>query len=145
MSVDEATPAPASTPDPSPTPPERSDSVTEIVKMTGVEPSARVPGSPVSQEELEALRLEFQSELDALRAQIGLLEARATALEAQIAKIEPMVEARLSRTEVLVLKLQGEISTLTKTMVAKDKTEQATVAALGEIKGLLQTLVQKSG
>lgn len=94
----------------------------------------------VSRAELEDIRNTFQTELDGMHKQINLLQARASALEAQLAKIEPMVEARASRTEKLVAELQLEMHRMTKALSSKEKMEGA---ALGEIKGMLKTLLER--
>lgn len=94
----------------------------------------------ISREELDEIRTLFQTELEGLNKQITLLQARATALEAQFAKIEPMVEARASRTEKLVAELQLEMHKMTKAFASKEKVEATT---LGEIKGMLKTLLER--
>lgn len=95
----------------------------------------------VTQDDLTELKHKFQADLVVLREQISLLQARAAALEAQIARIEPMVEARASRTEKLVMELQVEMHKLTKMMEGKEKKE---VDHYSEIKTMLQTLLERS-
>jgi hypothetical protein len=91
--------------------------------------------------DLELMRNKFHSDLVHLREQISLLQSRAAALEAQIAKIEPMVEARASRTEKLVLEMQIEMRKVTRFLSEHDKKEASTYS---EIKGMLQTLLERS-
>jgi hypothetical protein len=68
----------------------------------------------VTQDDLAGLKQAMQSELMGIKEQIAVLQARASATEAQIARIEPMVEARNSRTEKLVMELQVELRRHTK-------------------------------
>lgn len=95
----------------------------------------------VTQDDLTEMKHKFQSDLVVLREQISLLQARAAALEAQIARIEPMVEARASRTEKLVMELQVEMHKLTKSIEGKDKKE---IDHYSDIKKMLQTLLERS-
>lgn len=95
----------------------------------------------VTRDDLEELRHKFQADLVTLREQISLLQSRAAALEAQIAKIEPMVEARASRTEKLVMELQIELSKVTRFLGEHDKKEATTYS---EIKTMLKTLLERS-
>lgn len=97
--------------------------------------------SQVTRQELETLRQGFHEELTGLKEQIRLLQARASALDAQLARIEPMVEARASRTEKLVYELQGEISKLTKAVSHK---HEGTTVQYSEIQGMLKTLLERS-
>lgn len=94
-----------------------------------------------TQDDLQELRAKFHADLVALREQISILQARAAALESQLARIEPMVEARASRTEKLVMELQIELSKVTRFLGDHDKKEAATY---GEIKKMLETLLERS-
>jgi uncharacterized protein YfcZ (UPF0381/DUF406 family) len=95
----------------------------------------------VTQDDLDALRHKFQSDLVTLREQISLLQSRAAALEAQIAKIEPMVEARASRTEKLVMELQVEFQKMNRVLVNREKVE---TDKFSNIESMLRTLVERS-
>jgi small-conductance mechanosensitive channel len=94
-----------------------------------------------TQDDLENISKKFHDELEDLREQIGLLQSRAEALEAQIAKIEPLVEARASKTEKLVHEMQIELRKVTKFLGDHDKKEAATYS---EIKTMLQTLLERT-
>ena len=97
--------------------------------------------TPASQEQLEALRERFQNELDALNQQIYLIQAKATALEAQLNSIEPKIEARASRTEKLVAELQIDIQKMTKAFNAQGRLESATLDGVNDIKKMIATLL----
>ena len=92
-------------------------------------------------EDLNDVRRQFQEKLAELHEQIGILQARASALEGQLARIEPMVEARASKTEKLVMELQVEMRKLTKALDAKEKTE---VDKFSNIETMLKTLLERS-
>jgi len=77
----------------------------------------------VTHDDLAELKQKFQGDLIALREQISILQARAAALESQLARIEPMVEARASRTEKLVMELQVEFQKLSRFMTQQEKKE----------------------
>ena len=94
----------------------------------------------VTCDDLTELRQKFQGDLIALREQISILQARASAMEFQLARIEPMVEARASRTERLVMELQIEMQKLSRFMTAQEEKENASYA---EIKSMLQTLIER--
>jgi len=95
----------------------------------------------VTHDDLQDLKHKFQSDLVALREQISILQARAAALESQLARIEPMVEARASRTEKLVMELQVEMHKLTKTLEGKESKEKDHFKS---IEGMLKTLLERS-
>lgn len=95
----------------------------------------------VTPEDLQELQKKFQADLLDLRQQIGVLQARAAALEMQIARIEPMVEARANRTEKLVMELQVEMCKLTKTIAGKEAKELGQYAA---IESALKTLLERT-
>jgi len=95
----------------------------------------------VTHEDLHDLKQKFQSDLVALREQISILQARAAALESQLARIEPMVEARASRTEALVMSMQVELNKLTKAIAVKEKTE---TDQFGKIEGMLKVILERT-
>jgi ABC-type enterochelin transport system substrate-binding protein len=95
----------------------------------------------VTQEDLTELRRKCLEDIAALREQILILQARATAMEGQLARIEPMVEARASRTEKLVMELQIEMNKLTKAISGKEKTE---TTQYSKIETMLKTLIERS-
>ena len=68
----------------------------------------------VTQDDLSSMRHQLLGDLGAMKEQIAVLQARASALEAQLARIEPMLEARSSRTEKLVMELQVELHKFSK-------------------------------
>ena len=94
----------------------------------------------VTHDDLVDFKQKFQGDLIALREQISILQARAAALEAQLARIEPMVEARSSRTERLVMELQIEIQKLARFITVQEEKENTSYA---EIKSMLQTLIER--
>jgi predicted nucleic acid-binding Zn-ribbon protein len=104
-----------------------------------VAPVAQVP--TITHDDLNDLRRKFQEDIAALHEQIGILQARAAALEGQLARIEPMVEARASKTEKLVMELQVEMRKLTKALDAKEAVE---VGKFTNIEGMLKTLLERS-
>jgi hypothetical protein len=98
----------------------------------------------VTREDIESLRRQFEVELLSMKEQITSLVARAIAMEAQLALIEPRVEARSSRTERLVMELQGELSRFSKmfqTRQSIDVEHQKQVAAKLDL--VLEKLVEK--
>lgn len=95
----------------------------------------------VTHEDLYDLKQKFQSDLVALREQISILQARAAALESQLARIEPMVEARASRTEALVMSMQVELNKLTKAIAGKEKVE---TDQFGKIEGMLKVILERT-
>lgn len=106
--------------------------------MSGVEEQIH---TVVTHDDLTEMKHKFQSDLVVLREQISLLQARAAALEAQIARIEPMVEARASRTEKLVMELQVEMHKLTKSLDGKEAKERDHFKS---IENMLKTLLERS-
>jgi len=95
----------------------------------------------VTHDDLQELKLKFQNDLVSLREQISILQARAAALESQLARIEPMVEARASRTEALVMSMQVELNKLTKAIAVKEKTE---TDQFGKIEGMLKVILERT-
>lgn len=98
----------------------------------------------VTREDIESLRRQFETELLNMKEQITALVARAAAMEAQLSLIEPRVEARSSRTERLVMELQGELSKFSKmfqTRQSIDVEHQKQVAAKLDL--VLEKLVEK--
>ena len=79
---------------------------------------------------LDLLKHQLRTDIVDLKEQVSILQARLAALEAQVAHIEPMVEARASRTEKLVLMLQLELARFHKSFdahEAKETTHQSRV------------------
>ena len=97
--------------------------------------------APVSATDLKELREKFQGDLFALREQICILQVRATSMEAQLARIEPMVEARASRTEKLVMELQVDMHKLTKIVEGK---EANTKDQYGTIESMLKIILERT-
>lgn len=95
----------------------------------------------VTHEDLAELKQKFQGDLIALREQISILQARAAALESQLARIEPMVEARASRTEKLVMELQVEFQKLSRFMTQQEKKETDQYAS---IEKMLQVILERT-
>lgn len=95
----------------------------------------------ISPQDLREMREKFQTDLVFVREQISVLQARAAAMEAQLARIEPMVEARASRTEVVVMKMQVELGQLTKAFAgqAQKGTDQ-----FSSIESMLKTLLERT-
>ncbi len=100
-------------------------------------------GEPVfaTHEQVAAVAKTLQAELTLLRGQISILQSRAAAVDAQLAHIEPMIEARASRTERLVMELQIEMQKLSRSLSSKEKTETVNYA---EIKSMLTVLIERT-
>jgi len=94
-----------------------------------------------SSQDLRELKAKFQCDLVALREQISILQARAAAMEAQLARIEPMVEARASRTEKLVMELQVDVHKLTKIIEGREVKVKDQYAS---IEVMLKTLLERT-
>ena len=103
--------------------------------------SEEVVHTVVTHDDLSEVKARFQSDLVGLREQISILQARAAAVESQIARIEPMVEARASRTEKIVMELQVEMHKLTKTLEGKDTKAKDQYA---NIEKMLQTILERT-
>jgi predicted nucleic acid-binding Zn-ribbon protein len=95
----------------------------------------------VTQDDLAGLKNQFHNDIEGLQEQIRVLQARAAALEGQLARIEPMVEARSSKTEKLVMELQIDMRRLTKTLEKRDEVEGD---KLVRIESMLKTLLDRS-
>jgi DNA repair exonuclease SbcCD ATPase subunit len=91
---------------------------------------------------LALLRSSVNQDIVDLKAQVHVLQARISALESQVADIEPMVEARASRTEKLVMMLQLEISRFHK---AFDVHEEKETAHQTKIESMLEILMAQTG
>jgi len=100
-----------------------------------------MPEAEVSAEPLEQLKRQLRSDLLDLKDQISVLQARLAALETQVACIEPMVEARSSRTEKLVLMLQLELARFHK---AFDGHEDRENIHQTKVEKALETLLERS-
>lgn len=105
--------------------------------------SQPVPGDTqyATHEQVAAVAKTLHAELTLLRGQISILQSRAAAVDAQLAHIEPMIEARASRTERLVMELQIEMQKLSRSLSSKEKTETVNYA---EIKSMLATLLERT-
>jgi predicted nucleic acid-binding Zn-ribbon protein len=103
--------------------------------------SEEVVHTVVTHDDLSEVKARFQSDLVGLREQISILQARAAAVESQIARIEPMVEARASRTEKIVMELQVEMHKLTKTLEGKDTKAKDQYA---NIEKMLHTILERT-
>lgn len=109
---------------------------TEKVNM-----SDEVVHTVITQDDLNDLKRKFQEDIASVHEQIGILQARAAALEGQLARIEPMVEARASKTEKLVMELQIEMRKMNKTLEGKNQAEES---KLSNIEAMLKTLIERS-
>jgi len=90
-----------------------------------------------TQEDLLDLRKKLYEDLSSMKEQIAVLQARSSALEAQLARIEPMVEARNSRTEKMVLELQLDINKLHKSFGAHELRESTHQSKIEEMLTIL--------
>jgi hypothetical protein len=92
--------------------------------------------------ELDLVKQQLQTDIFDLKEQISIFQARLAALEAQVAHIEPMVEARSSRTEKLVLMLQLELQRFHK---AFDVHETKEGTHQEKVEKALDVLLERSG
>jgi Skp family chaperone for outer membrane proteins len=74
---------------------------------------------------LEDLHSQVQHEFTEIREQLALMQARLAAFEAQMAHVEPMIEARAARTDRIALELQMEFRRWQKQFHVHEELEQS--------------------